>query len=121
MSPLGAGAPSSRSGNQVAHREITKGIIEAVGMRLVAGRTFASADLSHPETPGILSESGLRQVWPALRPAEAIGRMLDLPGEAPRQVIGIASDVRSDYANAPFPSLYVPVGPQRPARRYRAF
>lgn len=87
-------------------------------MRLVSGRTFTSAELSHPETVGILSDSGLGLVWPGLRPAEAVGRMLEFPGEAPRQVVGIVSDVRADYAAAPLPSLYVPVSSQRPGRMF---
>jgi predicted permease len=123
ITPVSAGVAGDRLGagfKQAFRWQITDGFIEAMGMRLVSGRTFISDDLSHPESVGILSEMGLRLVWPALRPAEAVGRMLEFPGEAPRQVVGIVSDVRPDYATAPLPSLYVPISPGRFGRMFEA-
>lgn len=93
--------------------QATEGFFETMGMRLLAGRTFSSADLAHPGNVGILSEMGLHRVWPELQPIQAIGRILEFPGEAPRQVIGIVSDVRGSYSQTPWPSLYVPVSPER--------
>jgi predicted permease len=93
--------------------QVTDGFFETMGMRLIAGRTFSSADLVQPGNVGILSQMGLRLVWPNIQPSEAIGRMLEFPGEAPRQVIGVVSDVRSSYSRDPSPSLYLPVSPER--------
>ncbi len=86
-------------------------------MRVLAGRAFEATDAAHPDSVGILSELGLHQVWPGLRPAEAIGRMLEFPGEAPRQVIGIASDIRYRYDRPASPLLYVPMS----AKDFRVF
>jgi hypothetical protein len=58
----------------------------------------------------MLSESGLRLVWPGVAPREAVGRLLQFPGEDPRQVVGVVSDVGGSYAQRPWPSLYVPLG-----------
>ncbi|MBZ5499557.1 MAG: ABC transporter permease [Acidobacteriia bacterium] len=123
VSPISAGAPAGRLGagtTKASRWQITDGFIEAMGMRLVSGRTFTSADLSQPESVGILSEMGLQLVWPDLRPAEAVGRMLESTGEVPRRIIGIVSDVRSAYASLPLPSFYVPVTPRLPGRDFAA-
>jgi predicted permease len=93
--------------------QATEGFFETMGMRIVAGRTFSSTDLGNPGNVGILSEMGLKRVWPELQPVQAIGRMLEFQGEAPRQVIGIVSDVRGSYSQTPWPSLYVPVSSER--------
>jgi putative ABC transport system permease protein len=93
--------------------QVTNGFLETMGMRLIAGRTFSSADLVQPASVGILSQMGLHLVWPGIQPAEAVGRMLEFPGEAPRQIIGVVSDVRYSYSRAPSPSLYLPVSPER--------
>ena len=121
VSPISAGAPGGRLGagpTKASRWQITDGFIEAMGMRLVAGRSFTSADLDYPESVGILSEMGLQLVWPGLRPAEAIGRLLETAGEAPRRIIGIVSDVRSAHASLPLPSFYVPVTPRLPGRDF---
>jgi putative ABC transport system permease protein len=107
MARLGAGFDSG------FRWQVTNGFFETMGMRVIAGRTFSSADLIQPGNIGILSQMGLHLVWPGIQPAEAVGRMLQFPGEAPRQVIGVVSDVRSSYARAPSPSLYLPVSPER--------
>jgi putative ABC transport system permease protein len=93
--------------------QVTNGFFETMGMRLIAGRTFSSADLVQPGNVGILSQMGLHLVWPGIQPSEAVGRMLEFPGEAPRQVIGVVSDVRSSYSRVPSPSLYLPISPER--------
>ena len=115
VSPI-SGARGNRfgAGFDGAYRwQVTSGFFETMGMRLIAGRTFSSADLARPGNVGTLSEMGLHLVWPGLQPAEAVGRMLEFPGEAPRQVIGIVSDVRATYSQTPWPSLYVPISPER--------
>ncbi len=93
--------------------QATDGYFETMGMRLIAGRTFSPADLVQPGNVGVLSEMGLRLVWPDLNAAQAVGRILKLPGQSPRQVAGIVSDVRGSYSQSPWPSLYVPVSPER--------
>jgi predicted permease len=115
ISPI-MGALGNRFGagfNSGFRWQATEGFFETMGMRLLAGRSFSSADLAQPGNVGILSEMGLRQVWPDLQPAQAVGRILEFPGEAPRQVVGIVSDVRGSYSQTPWPSLYVPVSPER--------
>ena len=90
---------------------VTDGFVETMGMRIVAGRTITPDEFQSVAPVGMLSESGLRLLWPGVPPRDAVGRVMQLPGEPARQVVGIVSDVRGGYAERPWPSLYVPLGP----------
>jgi predicted permease len=98
-------------GGRARRWPVTDGLVEALGMRVIAGRTMSKAEILALAPVGMLSESGLRFVWPGVAPHDAIGRFLRFPGEDPRQVVGIVSDVRGAYQTPPEPSLYVPSGP----------
>jgi predicted permease len=91
----------------------TAGLVETLGMHVIAGRTFSTADVQTMAPIGMLSLEGLKSVWPGVTPQEAIGRFLAFSGEAPREVIGVVSDVRFQYNVPAFPSLYVPIGSER--------
>src|SRR5262249_40129070 len=92
---------------------VADGFVETMGMRLVAGRSISADDVRSGASVGVLSERGLKLVWPGVEPRDAIGRLLEFGGEPPRQVIGVVSDVRSGYDDDPFPSLYAPLGADR--------
>jgi putative ABC transport system permease protein len=92
---------------------VTDGFVETMGMRLLAGRPISASEVRTVAPVGMLSESGLRLVWPGVAPREAVGRLLEFPAEDPRQVVGVVSDVRGSYAERPWPSLYVPLGSAR--------
>jgi hypothetical protein len=89
----------------------TEGLIETLGMRVVAGRTFTAEDVRTMAPVGMLSVEGLTVVWPGVSPQQAVGRFLEVPGEVPRQVIGVVSDVRPFHLAPTLPSLYEPIGP----------
>ena len=91
----------------------TEGLIETLGMRVIAGRTFTADDVRTKARVGMLSAEGLKLIWPGVTPQEAIGRFLTFPEEPPREVIGIVSDVRFQFNAPTFPSLYVPIGSER--------
>lgn len=118
VSPISGAAgnrfgPGFDSGYRAYRWQVTADFFETMGMGLLAGRTFSKEDLARPDGVGILSEMGLHLVWPGLQPVGAVGRMLEFSGEAPRQVVGTVSDVRYAYSQTPWPSLYVPVRPER--------
>lgn len=82
---------------------------DAMTMSFVAGRPISPAEAAGDATVGVLSESGLRLVWPGLGAREAIGKMLSFPGQPDRVIVGVVGDLRSSHAQAPTPSLYVPL------------
>jgi len=92
---------------------VTNGFFEDDGHACYCGAHLFFADLIQPGNVGVLSQMGLHLVWPGIQPAEAIGRMLAFPGEAPRQVIGVVSDVRSSYARDPSPPFTCRSSPER--------
>jgi predicted permease len=108
---VGAVAEPMFSGDRQGQRwSVTDQFVETLGIRLIAGRSLSAADVRSGASVGMLSESGLRLALPGVTAASAIGRFLEWPGEAPREVIGVVSDVRGDYERPPVPSVYVPLG-----------
>ena len=103
MGPIGPGFRES------SRWRVTPGFFEAMQMPILSGRGLLDTDGADGTSAGILSESGLRLVWPGLRADEAIGRALRFPGEPAVQIVGVVSDVRPTHAATPVPSLYLPL------------
>jgi hypothetical protein len=89
---------------------VTDQFVETLGMRLVAGRSITAAEVTALAPVGVLSESAVRLLWPAVSPRAAVGREMRLADDSPREVIGVVADVRRSYTDNPRPSLYVPSG-----------
>ena len=92
---------------------VTDDFVETMGMRLVAGRTMSPAEVAARVPVGVLSEGAVTLAWPGVTPQEAVGRYLRSPGEAPREVVGVAADVRGRYGEPTTPALYVPIGREK--------
>lgn len=71
-------------------RTASEGFIEAMGIPLVAGRTFRAEDRDGAEPVMVISEALARQHFPDAR---AVGRLL-YSGTGDRRVIGVVRDVR---------------------------
>jgi predicted permease len=70
-------------------RMISDGYVEAMGMRLVAGRDLTSQDRGKSEQVILINESMARTLWPG---EDAIGKMMITDHE--RRVVGVVADVR---------------------------
>ena len=114
ISPIGGGVgmrPLGPGLHGTSRWRVGSGFIEAMEMRLLAGRPLSAAEVAADAPVGVLSESGLQLVWPGLRPSAAIGKSLRFPGERDREIVGVVGDVRAAHAATRMPSLYVPLGP----------
>lgn len=89
---------------------VTDGFVETLGMHVLAGRTIGADDLTTGNPVGVLSVLGLRSIWPNVAPIDAVGRVLQLPGDTSRQIVGVVSDLRYPYLAPAIPTLYVPIG-----------
>ncbi len=99
----------------VVHIAATSGYVEAIGMRLVAGRAFEARDaIAHDPGVAIVTEGFARWAWPGRDP---IGRRIRNHGAANWiEVVGVVRDVRQvsleqDARMAvyePYPQLAVP-------------
>lgn len=96
-------------------RSVTPGYLNAMHMRLVAGRQFTAADRQGTELVGILNEYAAERYFPGRDP---IGRQLirSSAPNAPRlTIVGVVATGRADGANAPFkPEIFVPIAQRTP-------
>jgi putative ABC transport system permease protein len=108
----GRQAPEGTQGG-ASYLSATPDYFRAIGIRLVAGRHFTSADRRGAQAVAIVSESVARRV--GLSPAEAVGQRVEIGiGRASwATVVGVVRDVRMHGPEAdPEAQLYVPLAQQ---------
>jgi predicted lysophospholipase L1 biosynthesis ABC-type transport system permease subunit len=88
---------------------VSEAFFTTMGMRMVAGRGFTTAEVATEAPTGVLSELGLEHLWPGVTPGDALGRVIHLDGRTPVQVVGVVGDVMGGSREPPWPSLYLPI------------
>ncbi|HZB25625.1 MAG TPA: FtsX-like permease family protein [Vicinamibacterales bacterium] len=84
------------------------GYFNTLGIRLLAGRDFAPADVSGTSDVAVVNETFVRRAWPGLSPVGVVGRTV-LSGTKPVTIIGIAADSKYSTIDEPAtPFLYRP-------------
>lgn len=91
------------------YRVVTTGYFDTLGIPILQGRAFTSAD-GAPVPAAILSAAAVRRYWPG---REALGARIRIGRDAPwMTVVGIVGDVRyqalADPGDAVRPMLYLP-------------
>jgi predicted permease len=87
---------------------VTDGFLDAMGVRLIAGRTFTAAD-TKGEPVVVISEQFAKQQFPTASP---VGHVL-YSGTGNRRVIGVVSEVRpAELGVDPKPDAYLPLAQQ---------
>ncbi|MGE5816225.1 MAG: ABC transporter permease, partial [Acidobacteriota bacterium] len=88
---------------------VSGGYLDAIGLRLVAGRTFTDADRADAPPVAIASTELARRFWPG---EDAVGRRIrfdDDPKAPWMTIVGVASDARQlGLHEPPAPLLYIP-------------
>jgi putative ABC transport system permease protein len=124
----GRPAPERADEQRTHHRSASPGYFDAMGIGLVAGRTFEHRDGPTAPRVAMINETMARRYWPG---ENAVGKRLALDLEAMRfypdrpptldiqggmrEIVGVIRDVRhNSLATAPVPEMYVPFL-QRPA------
>jgi putative ABC transport system permease protein len=94
--------------NIAMHRPVSVGYFETIGIPLLRGRSFTSADTAESPWDTVINESMAREYWPSENP---IGqRLQNGRGEKWWTVIGVVGDVLHDGLDgAAKAELYVPV------------
>jgi len=89
-------------------RAVTARFFDAMGMRLVSGRPFGTADHETSLPVAIVNRTMAERYWPGASP---IGRRVRLGGtEIWREVVGVVADARSWGLDRPVnPEMYLPV------------
>jgi predicted permease len=77
---------------EVFFEPVTPGYFETLGIRLLEGRAFTSADVAERPAVIIVNETLARRYWPG---ESAIGKRIGRPGDNPRwmEVVGVANDI----------------------------
>jgi predicted permease len=93
--------------NMAKYRPVSAGYFETIGIPLIQGRWFTSADAADSPWVVVISDSMARQYWRGENP---IGQRLRFGPPTARTVIGIVGDVRHDGLDGETqPDMYVPV------------
>jgi putative ABC transport system permease protein len=87
-------------------RVVSHGYFETMGIAVVQGRSFNSRDSAGARPVAVVNEALARTLWPG---ENAVGQRIRYEKDEPREVIGIARDVRG-YAvdTRPEPQVYIP-------------
>jgi predicted permease len=86
---------------------VTPGYVQAMGMRLRAGRDFSWQDTPDTQHVILINEAAARREWPGEDP---IGKLAYATGKTPDQVIGVVADVReSSLEQNSSAEIYVPI------------
>lgn len=102
--------PADGSSEEVNYNQVSSGYLEAMGISLVAGRTFTAAD-DRDQRAVIVNDTMARTFWPD----GALGRtMLLSPDQPPVEVVGVVRDAKYRTLREPaIPSFYVPMAASR--------
>lgn len=84
--------PPGREAFRAQHARVNRDFFDAIGMRIVNGRTFNDGDTRNSQPVAIISEAMARRYWPE---GDALGRILRIPDPAlpDRLIVGVVSDV----------------------------
>jgi putative ABC transport system permease protein len=89
-------------GRELRHKWIVPGYFEAMGLRLIAGRSFLPTDDDKAPRVTIMNETAARKYFPGESP---VGRRITFtkPGQPPRwvMVVGVVSDEKQDGLDVP--------------------
>jgi putative ABC transport system permease protein len=85
----------------------TPGFLQAMGMRVIAGRDFSWHDTPDTQHVLIINRAAARREWPGEDP---IGKFAHATGKDPDLIIGVVGDVReSSLEQSSSPTIYVPM------------
>jgi putative ABC transport system permease protein len=100
------GVPDAWSANYAL---VTPDFFRALRIPLRRGREFTAEDEASTLPVAIINESMARQFWPNDDPVGKRLTVTIVPGERPRQIVGVVGDTAlSRWDRTPAPALYVP-------------
>lgn len=93
--------------NMAKYRPVSAGYFETIGIPLLRGRSFTTADTGESPWVVVINDAMARAYWGAENP---IGRRLDFGSERWRTVIGVVGDVLHEGLDGETkPEMHVPV------------
>jgi predicted permease len=106
LSAVGRYHPNQEDTGALAYL-ITPGYLQAMGMRVVAGRDFSWSDTADRDPVIVINQAAARREWPG---EDAVGKLANGTGKKPARVIGVIADVRERALEQnSSPQVYVPM------------
>ncbi|HTU36297.1 MAG TPA: ABC transporter permease [Candidatus Acidoferrum sp.] len=105
------GRPAPRPGQAIIPntRMISSDYIQAIGMKLIEGRTFDSRDAPNTQPVALINQTAARKFWPGLDPVGMRFKRDDTPPQPWITIVGIVGDVRqAGLDQPPRPEIYLP-------------
>lgn len=105
------GRPEPARGQEprVQPRQALPGFTEALGIRLVEGRTIAESDLAGAMPVAVVNLALARRFWGERSPIGEHLTLLDGRTPVTRRIVGVVGDVRSDqWPPVPAPTVFMP-------------
>jgi predicted permease len=91
---------------------VSPGYLEAMGMRLIAGRDVSWQDRPGTQSAIVINEAAARREWPDRDP---VGRTAFGPGRGEARVVGVIADVReSSFEERASVQMYLPMSQFNP-------
>jgi predicted permease len=100
------------SGGRFGLWQITDGFLEAIGARLVAGRTVSAADMTSGTPVAVVSVSAARRLWPDVPMHAIVGRDIAARQQPTRRVVGVVADLREKSDQPAQPMVFAAVRPE---------
>jgi putative ABC transport system permease protein len=97
-------------GNDATHRQVTADYLQALGVRLKAGRYLQETDVPRSLPAAVVNEAFARTYWPG---EDAVGKRFKIGGPDSERpwltVVGVVEDVRQMGLDVPVkPEMYLP-------------
>jgi putative ABC transport system permease protein len=89
---------------------ITAGYFEALGTQLRAGRSFSENETSSVADVAVLTEAGVRALWPGKPIAQVVGQTFTYLDGSIKIVVGVVADFNRVPGESPDPILFLPYG-----------
>jgi putative ABC transport system permease protein len=115
MPAAGAGAMTgfqATPGGSLGLWQVTDGFLEAIGARIVAGRTVTADDVNAGHAVAVVSVSAARRLWPEVRTEGVVGREIVAKGQPTRRVVGVVADLRARPDQPAEPMVFAAVRPE---------
>ena len=90
-------------------RQVTEGLLETIGARIIAGRVITAADVVHREPVAVVSLAAARRLWPGAPVEGVVGREIVAPGQPTRRVVGVVADILERPDQPAEPMVFAPV------------
>ena len=108
------GVDSARLTDDYIMNAVSPAYFDAMGTRILRGRGIGVADRSGSERVAIVSQEAARQIW---RGEEPLGKCIKLGSDTMpcSTVVGVAEDLRADFAEGPARHVYLAISQVRSA------